>query len=146
MLPLSLLIPPLIISLPQALFKLSYISSTFSPKSIIEYSPPDLRETPALDTGPIVGYQREKRAPYIPLLISGRDAWRVLEMDSRFLYQNHVWFVWFSSIKLKLGPLERGEWPLIFEDEGEEFEWRRRRMEVGMFQGSKNDEFYRVRG
>ena len=60
--------------------------------------------------------------------------WKMLERDRRLLGdKKHVWFLWFSSIKLKLGPMERGKWPPIFEGEGEEFEWRRRRMEVGMF-------------
>ena len=77
--------------------------------------------------------------------MSGKDVWKMLETDPRLLGDGkHGWFVCFSGINLTLGPLERGEWPRSFEDEGEEFEWGQRRVEVGMFQGSEQDELYRV--
>lgn len=94
-----------------------------------------------------------QQEPYLPLLLSGKEAWKTLEIDSAKVWEDgnkeHVWFFWFSGVELDLGgeigaPLEGGEWPPIVEDEDVEFEWKRRRLEVGMFQGNKNDHVYRV--
>ena len=85
--------------------------------------------------------------------MSGKEAWNTLEMDQAKGWgegsDENVWFFWFSGVELDqsgevAAPLEGEEWPAIAEDEDGEFEWRRRRLEVGMFQGSKNDQVYRV--
>ena len=161
MLLLSLLIPPLIISLPQTLFKLSHLPSNL--RSAVEhlrgttptpeYPPPD-NGPPEYQPEPLDDLQVEpQRAPYLPLLMSGKEAWKTLEVDPANAWEKgskeHVWFFWFSGVELDLygevaAPLEGGEWPAIVEDADEEFEWRRRRLEVGMFHGRKNDQVYRV--
>ena len=74
---------------------------------------------------------------------AGKEAWKTGEN------KEYIWFFWFSSVELDLcgeiaAPLEGGEWPPAVEDKDAEFEWRRRRLEVGMFHGSKNDQVYRV--
>ena len=161
MLLLSLLIPPLIISLPQTLSKLSHLPSGI--KSAVEHFrgttpppeyPPPSDGPPEYQPEPLEDLQLEfQRAPYLPLLMSGKEAWTTLEMDPGNAWgegnKEHVWFFWFSGVELDLyreiaAPLEGGEWPPIVVDEDGEFEWRRRRLEVGMFQGSKNDQVYRV--
>ena len=94
------------------------------------------------------------RPAYTPLIFAGRDAWRAFSEDPAWAWETgdreHVWFFWFSGVEVNgdssVGtPLIEGtEWPGLVEDVDREFEVRRRKLEVGMFSGDKNDEVYWV--
>ena len=166
MLLLTLLLPPLIISLPQSLSKLSYLPSHL--RSAFEHlrstSPPiapidsiaPIEGIPELIPEPVIDpIPPEPLKPaYEPLIFAGRDAWRAFSEDPAGAWEagerEHVWFFWFSGVGVdedgSVGaPLVEGtEWPGLVEGVGMEFEMRRRKLEVGMFSGDKNDEVYRV--
>ncbi|KAF8454541.1 hypothetical protein BGX38DRAFT_270178 [Terfezia claveryi] len=166
MLLLTLLLPPLIISLPQSLSKLSHLPSQL--RSAFEHfrstSPPI---APIDSTAPIEGIPEHIPEPivdpippeplkpaYAPLIFAGRDAWRAFSEDPAGAWETgdreHIWFFWFSGVEVdeegSVGsPLIEGtEWPGLVEDVNMEFELRRRKLEIGMFSGDKKDEVYWV--
>lgn len=65
--------------------------------------------------------------------------------------KEHVWFFWFSGVKVDAegpvsAPLVEGtEWPPLADGEVGQFELKRRKLEVGMFEGEINDHVYWVR-
>lgn len=161
---LSLLLPPLIISLPQSISKLPYLPSGI--KSAVRHfkgsptlpgdsaSPvegiPSLHPDPSDETV----IQEPLKPIYQPLLYTGKDAWRAFLEDPVGSWEKgdreHVWYLWFSGVDVHQGDeivaplIEETEWPAVAGDESGEFELRRRKLEVGMFHGSHNDEVYRV--
>lgn len=165
MLLLTLLLPPLIISLPQSLSKLSHLPSHI--RSAFEHlrstNPPiapidsivPVEGIPELIPEPIVDpiLPEPLKPAYAPLIFTGRDAWQAFSEDPAGAWETgdreHIWFFWFSGVQVdeegSVGPplIEGTEWPALVEGVGREFEVRRRKLEVGMFLSDQNDEVYR---
>lgn len=164
MLLLTLLLPPLIISLPQSLSKLSHLPSHL--RSAFEHFRPTSPPIAPIDsTAPIEGIPEFIPEPiidpitpeplkpaYAPLIFAGRDAWRALSEDPAGAWETgdreHIWFFWFSGVEVdeegSVGPplIEGTEWPELVEGVNRELEVRRRKLETGMFSGDRNDEVY----